>query len=180
MVTCLPQNLKIAFIDESPPRNIAVYGDAKRAAGFCWRNGKSGPNCVLEFTLWPLSVICSNHRNYMDAKHPSVATGNFFFWHHNCQLLIRSQSKPGPELIRKICRSDYETGRWEALKLKPAQMESDACSANRRRPTAGCLKASDLWQLEGYGNCCLTGSKHTLLPARANRWIHTQVLDSSD
>lgn len=103
-----------------------------------------------------------------------------FFWHHNCQLLIRSQSKPGPELIRKICRSDYETGRWEALKLKPAQMESDACSANRRRPTAGCLKASDLWQLEWYGNCCLTGSKHTLLPARANRWIHTQVLDSSD
>lgn len=55
-----------------------------------------------------------------------------------------SQSKPGAGIDLRICRSDYETGKWEALKLKLTQMESDACSANCHRPTAGCLKAFDL------------------------------------
>lgn len=58
--------------------------------------------------------------------------------------LKSSRSKPGAGIDLRICRSDYETGRWEALKPKPAQMESDACSANCHQPTAGCLKAFDL------------------------------------
>lgn len=65
----------------------------------------------------------------------------------------------GAAIDLKICRSDYETGRWEALKLKPAQMELDACSANRHQPTAGCLKAFDLWELDWCGNCCLTDTQ---------------------
>lgn len=51
-------------------------------------------------------------------------------------------------------------------------MESDACSANHHQPTAGCLKASDLWELDGYGNCCLTGFEHTQ-PAWVCTCIHT-------
>lgn len=70
---------------------------------------------------------------------------------------ISVQARAGIDL--KICRSDYETGRWEALKLKPAQMESDACSANRHQPTAGCVKAFDLWELDWHGNCCLTDAQ---------------------
>lgn len=54
-------------------------------------------------------------------------------------------------------------------------MESDACSANRRQPTAGCLKASDLWELDGYGNCCLTGFEHTQA-AWVCTWTHTHRL----
>lgn len=132
-------------------------------------------NSVMEFTLWPFSVILSNHKR-LDTKHPSEATVNlFFFSPDSCQLLIRSHLglNWGPD--SKICRSDYETGRWEALKLKPAQMESDACSANRHQPTAGCLKASDLWELDGYGNCCLTGFEHT-----HGLYEYTNILVSGD
>lgn len=37
MVTCFPQNLKIAFIEQSPPRYIAVHGDEERR---CWAESK--------------------------------------------------------------------------------------------------------------------------------------------
>lgn len=121
-----------------------------------WRNGNVG----AKTELW--SSHCGRCQSFeaiiedcVDSKHPSETTVKM--------LLIRSQSEvncTGPRTDSRICRSDYETGRWEALKLKLAQMESDACSANRHQPTAGCLKASDLWELDGYGNCCLTGFAH--------------------
>lgn len=78
----------------------------------------------------------------MDTKHPSETTVKKFL---ASQLPVVDQtSELGPELIRKICRSDNEKGRWEDLKLKTAQMESDACLVNRHQPTTVCLKASDL------------------------------------
>lgn len=97
----------------------------------------------------------------------------FFFKHDNWQLLIRSQA--GAWIDLKICRSDYETGRWEALKLKPAQMESDACSANRHQPTSGCLKAFDLWELDWYGNCCLTDTQKVCMSMSMNTHKHRFV-----
>lgn len=119
-------------------------------------------NSAVEFTLWPFSVILSNHRR--SCGHQTS------FWDHSEIFLAMTVAScwskvisdcAGARIDSRICRSDYETGRWEALKLKLAQMESDACSANRHQPTAGCLKASDLWELDGYGNCCLTGFVQT-------------------
>lgn len=128
----------------------------KKAFGFCWRNGNIF--AVVEFTLWPFAVILSNygrlcgHQNILMRPQWSVLA--------SCWSEVISVWT-GARTDSKICRSDYETGRWEALKLKLAQMESDACSTNRHQPSARCLKAIDLWELDGYGNCFPTSSKHT-------------------
>lgn len=85
-------------------------------------------------------VILSSTRRGL-CGHGAAFRGHTSF--DDCRLeAISVPARGGIDL--KIRRSDHQTGRWEALKLKPAQMESDACSANRHQPTAGCLKAFDL------------------------------------
>lgn len=144
------------------PVTTQIYCSLWRWEKSCWILLKERKFWAEKFTLWPFLVILSNHRRL--CGHQTSC------WDHNEIFLGITIASCWLEVIlvwvwaridSKICRSDYETGRWEALKLKPARMESDACSANRHQPTAGCLKASDLWELDGYGNCCLTGFEHT-------------------
>lgn len=57
-VTHPPQNSKIAFIDQSPPRHIAAHGDEKREL----LDSAEGmeildQNSVVGFTLWPFLAI---------------------------------------------------------------------------------------------------------------------------
>lgn len=114
---------------------------------------------------WPFRAITEN---YVDAKkHPPRDQSWKLLRRRDCRLSIWSVKLVKTQIDMKkkkknVCGSDYETGRWEDLKLKPAQMESDACSVNRYRPTAVCLWAPDLFgEQRGCGNSSLRGFKHT-------------------
>lgn len=147
----------------------------KKAVGFCGGNGNSrskqswgGSRCGhsgLLLSNW--RRFCGHQTSFWSHRDIYLALTTCICWSEVVSL------QTGARIDSKICRSDYETGRWEALKLKPAQMESDACSANRHQPTTGCLKASDLWELDRYGNCCLTDT-HSL-HERADEHTHTHT-----
>lgn len=151
--------------------------------GSCWI-------LLKEWKFWIKTVLWGSHCGhswpFLSNRRRLCGHQTSFWSHSDIYLALTTGScwsevvsvQAGAWIDSKICRSDYETGRWEALKLKPAQMESDACSANRHQPTAGCLKASDLWELDGYGNCCLTDT-HSLHEF-ALVHTHIQVIGSGD
>lgn len=151
--------------------------------GSCWI-------LLKEWKFWIKTVLWGSHCGHswpFLSNLRRLCGHQTSFWSHSDIYLALTTGSCWSEVVSvqagswidsKICRSDYETGRWEALKLKPAQMESDACSANRHQPTAGCLKASDLWELDGYGNCCLTDT-HSLHEF-ALVHTHIQVIGSGD
>lgn len=173
------------------PFTTQIYSSSRRWEKSCWIPLKEWKSWTEEFTLWPFWVILSNHRRLCEhqtsfSDHSEMFLGITIA---SCWLEVIS-FWAWARINSKICRSDHERGRWEALKLKPAWMESDACSANRHQPTAGCLKASDLWELDGYGNCCLTSFEliHVLheyaqvvvtmqtLTKLSEKYLHTNVL----